>query len=301
MMSKRLLHTILAFALGLILICGLMAAMILYRANSSSVFTAHPNQHILLLGDSHPACGIVEDSAIVHLARSGEAWFYQVIKGRHVLENNGQIKTVLIELNLGQLSPIMENWIWDKEHVERAMKSYYAILPGNYLWQLFKRDPLVFIQSNLIAQRRLLGEDETLANQSYFKAKEWGGFETNDRSCKDSLLIQKVSTEPRTIQPQPENVLALKEFVQWCQSKKVDVIFIRCPQHASAESRYEQSTDDWRKENFAEVPFLDFKKMNLPDSLFLDREHLNVTGARWFTPILLERLNQIQSINQTAR
>lgn len=291
-MNKRLLSTLILFTIGLFIIGVSTAFLNIYRTNSSRKYIAQPNQRILLLGDSHPTCSILEDPTMVHAAKSGEAWFYQVMKGKWILENNPSIHTVLIELNLGQLSPIMENWIWDNEHVERAMKSYYSILPGHYLIDLFKKDPLLFVQSNLIAQRRLLSEKPSASNHEYFKMKEWGGFEGNEQNCLDSLRAVKRTGGELMIQPNQDNVSALKEFVQWCQTKNIAIIFIRCPMHPSADYRSDRSISEWRNQNFPGIPFLDFQHHIKGDEMFLDREHLNVKGAKIFTPQFLEAIGQ---------
>jgi hypothetical protein len=62
--------------------------------------------------------------------------------------------------------------------------------------------------------------------------------------------------------------------------------------HPSADYRSDRSISEWRNQNFPGIPFLDFQHHIKGDEMFLDREHLNVKGAKIFTPQFLEAIGQ---------
>lgn len=294
-MKKRLFFSVLFFGIGLTIASIALGVYTHYMAIQKQKIKVSDKKETLILGDSHPACGVIPNDDIVHLAKSGEAWYYQAIKGKSILEANTQIRTVLIEFNLGQLSPIMSQWILDDEHVERAIKSYCSIMDWNNWRFLLKNNPVQTIQSYWLSQKRILSEESFADDEEFMSIKEWGGFEENVKTCWDSLQVKPSKADQLELSPYSENIIALKEFVDWCQKRGIVVILIRCPQHRSSLNNQEMAVQQIRNEHFKEIPFFDFKDYPMADSLFLDREHLNANGARVFTPILLNRLTQWES------
>lgn len=273
------------------------------RAKEQTKIQLGNNKKILLLGDSHPACGIMPFDECIHLAKSGEAWYYQVVKGRCILDSNPQVKTVLIEFNLGQLSPVMEKWILDDEHVERAVKSYFSILTWDNWQFVLKNNPIQTIQSYWLSQKRILAGESFNTSEQFISEKEWGGFEENFKICWDSLKMIPKASDQIGLTPQTDNIEALQDFIQWCTERGIQVVLLRCPQHRSSCNNQESALQQIRKTYFGSIPFLDFRDYPFADSLYLDREHLNARGAREFTPILQSRLQQIgmnELLNQKA-
>jgi hypothetical protein len=296
-MKRKLSRILTFFVLGLLVLLFSMRWILVEKTKSKFVFKADWAQHVLLLGDSHPACSIVDDGSFVHMAKSGEAWYYATIKGKVILENNPQINCVVIELNPGQLSPKMKDWINDAEHVERAMKSYYPWLSIAEQWQMLSNNPIVFGQKFFLVQKQMMFGQEGVTGQEYFKKMEWGGHEVNAKNCTDSLRVKKWNEKNSGLEPVAENVSALRSFVSFCQERNVKVVFISCPVHHSVNPSLRYSLRNWKQENFPEVPYLDFTEENLDDQFFLDREHLNETGAKLFTPAFIRQLNAILTEN----
>ncbi len=274
-----------------------MRCFLVEQTKNEFVYKASAGQHILLLGDSHPACSIIEDESMVHLAKSGEAWYYATIKGRVVLDNNPQINCVVIELNQGQLSPVMKDWIHDSQHVERAMKSYYPWLSISEQWQMLSKSPIVFCQKFFLAQKQMMFGQAGLSSEAYFKKMEWGGHEVNEKNCTDSLRFKIWNQKNVLLDPVSENVEALQSFVAFCEDRHVQVIFISCPVHHSVHPALRANLRAWKQQNFPSLPYLDFEQVQLEDEKFLDREHLNESGAKFFTPIFLAELNTVLEQN----
>ncbi|MEY4329566.1 MAG: hypothetical protein RL609_314 [Bacteroidota bacterium] len=283
-MKKQLVYILVVFSLGLaVLIAGLRWVLI-ERTLTHHAFVVQPHQDVLILGDSHPACSLLEDSSWVHLGKSGEAWYYAVVKGRFIVAQNPHIKTVIIECNAGQLSSKMEDWIYDEEHMERAFKSYYPILPLSVQWDLFVHSPLSWMQKFFIAQKRLLTASIHADRTNDFKQMEWGGHEVNDRTCADSLKIKTWSGDSSTLVPFERNVQALESFIVFCQEREVEVKLMRCPVHHSSNPDDLEFVSQFVQKRFPNLVFMDFKNEITADSLYLDREHLNEKGAQIFTP-----------------
>ncbi|MEY2938721.1 MAG: hypothetical protein RL062_1310, partial [Bacteroidota bacterium] len=143
-----------------------------------------------------------------------------------------------------------------------------------------------------LSQKRLLTSIQTGHSKSYFQEMEWGGHEKNQKTCSDSLVVRKFNSKQSQISPVIENVQALHNFVDWCQSKHIAVLLMRCPIHKTANRQNEEAIQQWRKLNFPELPFLDFRDQDWADDLFLDREHLNEKGAEKFTSLFLDSLRR---------
>jgi hypothetical protein len=80
------------------------------------------------------------------------------------------------------------------------------------------------------------------------------------------------------------NVNYLEKIVEFCQQKKVKIIFYRTPVHPILFNEYdEQKFQNLRKQKFAQIPFLDFHDFKLNTDEMGDFDHLNYKGARKFS------------------
>ena len=72
-MKRKFIFILLGFVVGLmVLVAGLQWFLVNYTLKSHP-FKVSPSQQVLILGDSHPACAILENKNLIHLAKSGEA------------------------------------------------------------------------------------------------------------------------------------------------------------------------------------------------------------------------------------
>ena len=250
---------------------------------------------ILILGDSHPACAIIDKNGVLNLAKSGEAWFYQVKKGEFVISQNQNISKVIVEINPRQFSRSISKWIWDQEFSGRAIKSYYALLPIDYHLRILFEDPRYFLKMNLFAQKRMLSIAAGEYDKDFYRRMEWGGYEYSEfridkRFNKKANSIDRVYLD--TLNYCKANLQALKDFAELCKSKNVELILIRCPIHKLNEERFNTEISSFLKYHLRGLTYFDFSSFEMPDSCYRDLEHLNSYGASIFSNIFYSSVLQ---------
>ena len=278
-----ILNLLIFVSLGLMIYLAL-GQVLVYCAQSQIKVNLSNEIKAIVIGHSHPECAIDPSffPGLANFGKSGEALFYGCLKGRKILQEHPEIKTVFIELSANQLDAHMEKWVTDEEHFQRAMKSYFFLLPTSLKWTFWRSFPLQYSQSQLIAEKKMLNVCFMEEAKRNVVEMEWGGFVSHDKVVMDSLRFQKDSpTMP--LHPYNPNLSAILDFIQYCSSHGVEPVLIRTPVHASELDIHESSFQDLVKKNFGHLKFMDFRRFPLQDSCFLDREHLNAEGARIFT------------------
>ncbi|WP_027391618.1 SGNH/GDSL hydrolase family protein [Aquimarina latercula] len=95
-------------------------------------------------------------------------------------------------------------------------------------------------------------------------------------------------------------VFALKEFIDNSKSNKVDLVFVISPALRKIRSNNKSLALINKISKEEEVPILDFsedKNFNNKLDWFHDPSHLNDKGARYFTKLVSERINQQNSMD----
>jgi hypothetical protein len=241
------------------------------------------NIDAIAIGHSHVECGLDDKyfPGLKNFGKSGEALYYGCLKAAKIVQTYPQVKTVFVELSANQMDAHMKNWICDEEHFQRAMKSYFHLLSSSAKLDFFLSFPLNYCASHLIAEKRIIGlllGDRDKCNTSEL---EWGGYVAHEKNIRDSLQMMK-NYSPRLLQPYQPNLTAILDLIKFCGDRGVKVVLIRVPVHGSEADSFESSFQDILRNNFHDLDFFDYRKMYLPDSCFLDREHLNADGARIF-------------------
>ena len=261
-----------------------LGQILVYCAQSQIKVNLSKEITAIVIGHSHPECAIDPSyfPGLANFGKSGEALFYGCLKARKILQEHPQIKTVFIELSANQLDAHMEDWVMDEEHFQRAMKSYFFLLPNSVKWSFLKSFPLQYSQSQLIAEKKMLNVCLMEESKQNVVEMEWGGFVAHEKVVMDSLRHQK-DAPSMSLYPYQPNISALMDFIQFCSSRGVQPVLIRTPVHATERDIHESSFQELVKKNFGPLKFMDFRRFPLQDSCFLDREHLNEEGARMFT------------------
>jgi hypothetical protein len=242
---------------------------------------------VIVIGHSHPECAIDPSffPGLANFAKSGEALYYGCLKAKKVILEHPEVRTVFIEIAANQLDEHMAEWIKDEEHFQRAMKSYFFILPPTVKGTFFLEFPLQYCQAQLIAEKKLLSVCFAGESKRNVSEMEWGGFVGHDQVVQDSLQ-PRFECGVKKLHPYQPNLNAVLEFVQFCNDRGVEPILLRTPVHRTELDTHEASFQDCIKENFDQLKFMDYRRLSLPDSCYLDREHLNASGACIFTKVL---------------
>ena len=283
------LSRLLIFCLAGLMVYLAMGEIIVFIAKRRINVTIKNEVNAIAIGHSHVECGLSEAHfpGLQNFGKSGEALYYGCLKAKKIIESRPQVKTVFIELSANQLDQHMKDWIGDDEHFERAMKSYFFLLDNKVKREFFFSFPFQYSVSKLLAEKKLLSLLCGSKDKCNTSEMEWGGYLSRDKMISDSLQLQEFSREQTLIPYQP-NLISIVDFIQFCKMKDVQVVLLRVPVHRTELNIFETSFQKLVQENFNGITFLDYRRMDLPDDCFLDREHLNAKGAELFTTKLCE-------------
>jgi hypothetical protein len=286
----------------LICICLLLLAdMVIENAVSRNAsFRIKDDAKYIVLGNSHPEQAF-NDSLIDNLRNLGQAaetYIYTYLKATRIIEQNKNIQVVFVEFSNSNLLPEWNKWIWGPEIMSWRYPIYSPFMDLKEKKFLFQHDLteldnclMLSIKDNFI---RLVHHDFDYPN-------EIGAFLYNPRAKVDSFLAaprlyeEFLENERNREQISDANLHYLEALISFLAGSGKKVYLIRCPLHKSFpglgnEVVYKRIIE----EKFKGIEFLDFKEFPLPNSDFVDLEHLNNRGAMkfsiWFNRLLKDGL-----------
>lgn len=255
-----------------------------YKIRNNAVFKINESTSCIVTGSSHSACS-VDDSLIEHLenfSRSGELYCYTYIKIKQLLENNSNIKTVLVEFS----NPFIyddEEWLWSDKYIQFHYVTFSPffsfddnrILFEKHLKPFFLAYPF-FVKD---AGKKVLKRD-------YEYAYSTGGHEKKTNDMVRYGQSNNVGDREIGI-----NLAFLDKIVDCCKERNVRLIFLRSPLHPDyVYWQTEEQFQQIRKERYSEVEFWDYGRIYSSDEYFADYQHLNQKGAEDFSGILARKL-----------
>ena len=96
----------------------------------------------VVLGHSHPACAfndrLIKD--LVNFSQAGEAYIYTYTKIKELSKNNPSLDTIFIEFGKNNILKVMDDWIYDDEHLMRLYK-YIPYLEIDDIKTIFNNNP----------------------------------------------------------------------------------------------------------------------------------------------------------------
>lgn len=311
-MKRFLIQSFLFLAIAIGLIASFMVIMDAYIVRKAS-FKCKADAKYIILGNSHPEQAY-NDSLLDHfqnLAQAAETYLYTYVKAKEICRQNKQIETVFIEFSNTDLLVEWNKWIWGAKVLSWRYPIYSPFM------SLKEKEVLVTNNFSGVSNCLPLSFKDNLVRVLHHNldyTREIGGFVYNPRAKVDSFLRLNISEEFKKMQERKDvsscNVLYLGKIVQYLKENNKRIILIRSPLHKrypglGNEAEYEKILHN----EFAGVEYLDFKAFPLPDTDFVDLEHLNFRGARkfsaWFNQLLkeglLEKENKQQFINEKMR
>jgi hypothetical protein len=239
----------------------------------------------IVLGHSHPECALNDSlvNGLANFSNSGEAYFYAYYKLKKILNHNKNIKTVFIELSNKQITKRADEWIWSSQYIEARYPSYASFIDQEGHTLLFNKNRWEYLnRTNMLLSTNM----KLLKSHAYDYSRKVGGYLCLNKNKIDSFLLLPPQIEEEVLFRQKSiyNLMYLDKTIQYCISKGVKPVLIRCPVHPNfAEFKNEKKYQFILKNRYKNVVFLDFVKFQLPNKEFADMEHLNYIGARRFS------------------
>jgi hypothetical protein len=253
-------------------------------------FKIPSDSKILVLGHSHPECAF--NNKIIHnltnLGKSGETYFYTYLKLKKILPKNKQIKYVLVELENSEVDTIMNSWTWDNSHIYHMFPRYFPLMDKSDLKFIFsKNSKAIFdcLPRNFINEFGFNIYSNYVVKKDITSNKRFGGYNDLKRNQVDTITNNSFKYKNLDNNNIPFcNIFYLEKIVNFCESNRVKIFFIRSPFHinykyAVNESKYVMV----KRKYFSRVQLLDFKDFHLLNTDYADLGHLNNKGAKKFS------------------
>lgn len=280
---KLFLSKIAYMSLSLLLL--LLAILMMDRAllNHFNIFALDKSTHILILGDSRTKYDLNDKilSNTFNLSNDADSYFYSYLKLKAITKSNLQITTLILSFSQHNIEKNIEDrWLLNDTHINQRLKIYYVLLDANDFLFLLKQKP-VEIFTNLFPQiiyplKLIQGRDL------------YGGFSDMDHNnLKDEIdnYLKKTKGNEEEFLESSIETKYMEKIKDLCMLKKIQLILINTPLHKTLNSKQENLYAYYNK-HFFDVPFLDFSKLDLPDSCFSDLVHLSPAGSNYFSHYL---------------
>lgn len=282
---KKFLYKVTFFILLLVaisLVMTLLNKMFLLTTDSRKL---DPSKNILVLGDSHSKYA-VNDSIFfksANFSQDADSYFYSYYKLKYFLEANPQIDSVLVSFSRHNLHKSIEKrWLLSPEHLATRIDLYLPLLEWPDFWFLVRRMPGQTL-SGFFTQ---IKSPFILASKGN---EVFGGFDIlKQNSLKEELKAFRrgeFGEEYRSFKVSDLESSYLERIIGYCESKNVKLILLGTPIHKSLHG-YCRELSDYRETHYSNVPFLDFRTLDMKDDCFSDLVHLSPKGSVYFSKLL---------------
>ncbi len=272
----------------------LLAMWIPYVISADKCMKINNNQHILFLGNSHIECSI--DDRIVNdsfnFARGGERLECAYNKLKLLTEKNiGIIDTVYMSYDYMFLTTSTDSvpppsyyyspWLMSQNTLTDWLK-IFTLSSVDYSFGHFSH---LYVYWKYMDMLSFLRTEDSIVKNKYL-----GGYLYLKRDKLDEAIRRRKSNPTISIDKIDRlNLYFLDRIVDYCKKNGIVLCFITPPQHKLAPENM-VLCHQLHSERYGDIPLLDFRYMELPDSCFGDLDHLNYRGAKFFSEYLEKKV-----------
>jgi hypothetical protein len=284
----KLILNILKLAMPIVLLAGVLYFVSdhLAKIRICNLLKFSPTVTLVFVGDSNIECAI-NDSLVpgsVNLACSGEAYLYTRAKLKAILENNPQIRKVVIGYAIHDLMKKMEDiWMFKGEYVRERNLAFNPLLQIEEKRLIFFGNATTYLRG--IRDFTFANLELLLFRGRYDRPIYFGGFrkleQTYARKAPNNFSLPDTSYSAALIQEK-----YLRKILELCNKKSVHLILLNTPKHPD----YRYQTSVFQKQylkSFTDLlpkaSVMDFSEFPLADDNFKDEIHLNYRGANIFS------------------
>lgn len=308
-MKKFLIRT----SFFIIFFIAAICTVFLVNRNFSNFKTVEPKT-MLVIGDSHSECAFNDSlvNGLVNFSQAGESYFYSYFKIKMVIDQNPNIKTLLIEISNNQVKKDTDRRIWGDKYLPFKFPVYGAFMDVKSIELLMDNNPEGF-RSSIFP---LIKSNTKMIFKGLDYKEEIGGYHYLTTTLKDSIaeydafdddLIPSKNDRSASNNPEIFELEYLRKIMHYGESKGLQVFLVRSPLNEKYQGfENEKLFKDKLESAFPEIELLDFAYFPLSNEQFADLSHLNYKGAKrfslWFNKLidqgLFEQSNKQKFINQ---
>ena len=283
-MKRFLLYTLIFIVITAT--CLAIFGLIICSTRSQS-FRLPNNENIVFLGNSHIECA-VNDTIVknsFNFALSNDYTEQVYIKLKLLKRYNSQIDTVIIGYDNVLLSQNL-----DKPILGIISPYYYDQYTINDITEIIKQSSFKYVSSHFYEPfdsikvgnilPSLWGENININN-----INNLGGYEYLVRDKLQRHIELEQSSQIRNLKFDNLSIYFLDKTLKFCEQYDITPIFLFTPHHKSSKLDI-HTYKNYYNRNLKHIKYYDFREMELNDSCFGDKNHLNYKGARIFSEYL---------------
>ena len=269
------------------------------RLLADPVFRFPEGTRILIAGDSHMETAIDPANlpGCTNIASSSENYFYTYFKLRHFLNRNPGIRTILLGCGWHNFSRVYNESLLVGDRAG-SMADYFPYLDkdGKKVIRRWSPDYLVpFLTYDVglpigFYKNKYLQKGVFLRSLSVSDITTYGGYvEKNVTQIKPADVRKKLDiyygNSSSDSGGSPIMLEYIRKMIDLCEARSVRLILVNTPVH----SMYREGVPEWAVDNFERiipeltvqrnVQYVDLSGLSLPNSSFLDGDHVNRKGA----------------------
>ncbi|PHS62298.1 MAG: hypothetical protein COB12_10915 [Flavobacterium sp.] len=258
-------------------------------------FKINSETNYAVFGHSHAETAF-NDSLITNFqnfSKSGDAYFYIYPKIKKIVEENKNLKIVLIEFSNNQVFKLMDEWTWGDKNITYRFNNYEPFIDMEDQYVLLRNNfPKYF--SVFFDNRKKHFWKMINNNYSWSTHRQFGGYNYLVMDKTDSLL-NKLTSKRTEFGISKINIIYLVKIIRMLEKQNIKVALLRVPIHPrSTVNDNELIFNEILNKKFNSVEFLDFNAFHLETNQYGDLEHLNYRGAKvfslWFDSIIKKGL-----------
>ena len=258
----------------------------------------------LFIGDSHMEMGLNDQlfPNSLNLAKSSDGYIHTYVKLKAVIENNPQIRNVVLSYSAHNLSSYFHTFI-DGRDARYGFADYFPIMPASEKMELLRRNKLLGVEALSLILKK--GFTNLTANSSLYYSF-LGSYQPQSFRLKDTLtIIKRIHTqfyqEGRLRPLSAIQVQYLDKIIEFCSDRKIQLVLVEMPVHQVYRNLVPGTYKVAFFSNILHKPLLllECNDIHLPDAFFLpDGDHVNAVGADSTTKFIYQKLKSINYLRK---
>lgn len=247
---------------------------------------------VLVIGDSQTQAA-VDDGLLANVANVSQAhdnYYTMLQRLRLYVDANPQIDTVLVALTPHTTACDKDDFFDNFGYVTEVTKLYLPYLSLSDWYFLFHEDA-PDVMSALVTPVAFYWD----VSESYIRLM--GCFDVVDYSHLQEDIAEGASRLTGWRQEQSERhrgnditLSNLRAIIEYCRLKHITIIGLNTPVYQSRQYMDVEAFERLMSGPFSDVELWDYMDAEIPDSCRRDVNHLNRSGATWFSEVLKARL-----------
>jgi hypothetical protein len=283
--------------LFLSVIAGAMAGVVgffSYRLSNPAIYELDESIRFIVVGDSHTQCAI-DDALLagtINVSNGADSYLYSYTKIRKLVESNEHLKGIVLGFSEHNFELAMDDWNFKNENMRNKTAQYFPLLGWEEVVYLGKKNPVSFMTGLIQFPKMKFNVMMRLNSKTSIADIGVGNVERLTQNIKDWKKPTQTKKSNGQSSISQSQVQYLEKIVDLCKAHRLELVLISTPVHTSyPQLNHRSMAITYYAENLTGFKWWNFSDMKLPDSYFADYEHLNRSGASFFTEEIQKKIS----------